>query len=334
MAKLYGAQRLILHTLLEAQGDTQTFIKDTELSRRTMITLSDIRNWLLTLDREGLVDLAVSDSGMLASATAKGRLTLWESSPFMKSPPTSRQQDDNAPPLRSSWEDNGALLVAVSHFSSPLASALPILSIEMRHIERLLLSGNSNFLHDKVRILLDEDATHERILASMDRLFREEAHNGFSLLCLAGYSSVRNNELFYYTYDSVVHLSKLLHVLNQSKSEHVLAFLDFVNRPSELTHQERTLFSDREMLARSLNQATSPGKLIIASISDPQALESSQTSDKCSLTQLLRQGLMGEAVRGNEVTLVSLFDFVDSRRSELRSMLFGQMSRRITLMNF
>ena len=48
----------------------------------------DMRDWFLTLDNDELVDLALTENGMSASVTAKGRLTLGLYRPF----PTTTQR--------------------------------------------------------------------------------------------------------------------------------------------------------------------------------------------------------------------------------------------------
>ena len=76
MPKLFGAQRLVLQAIQEAQGDSPTFIEDTRVSQATQIALRDMRDWFLTLDQDEYLDLALTEGGMKASVTAKGRLAL------------------------------------------------------------------------------------------------------------------------------------------------------------------------------------------------------------------------------------------------------------------
>ena len=82
MARFIGAQRLVLQALIEAQGDSQAFIKDSRVARTTQIALRDMRDLFLTLDQEEYVDLARNESGLSASVTAKGRLALGLYRPF------------------------------------------------------------------------------------------------------------------------------------------------------------------------------------------------------------------------------------------------------------
>src|SRR5271157_5138516 len=82
VARLYGAQRMVLQAILDAQGETQAFIEDSRIAQSTKISLRDMRDWFLTLDHDELVDLGLTENGMSASVTAKGRLTLGLYRPF------------------------------------------------------------------------------------------------------------------------------------------------------------------------------------------------------------------------------------------------------------
>ena len=96
MAKLYGAQKMVPQETLGAQGETGQFIEDLSLCQTTRISLDDMRNRLLTLDQEGLVDLALTNDGLSASITPKGRLTLGLFHPFPSDP-------DSAPADRGAF---------------------------------------------------------------------------------------------------------------------------------------------------------------------------------------------------------------------------------------
>ena len=82
MARIFGTQRMVLQAIQDAQGDSQSFIEDIRIAQATKIWLRDMRDWFLTLDNDELVDLALTENGMSASVTAKGRLTLGLYRPF------------------------------------------------------------------------------------------------------------------------------------------------------------------------------------------------------------------------------------------------------------
>ena len=64
MARLFGAQRMVLQAILDAQGEAQVFIEDTRICQATRISLRDMRDWFLTLDNDELVDLALTENGL------------------------------------------------------------------------------------------------------------------------------------------------------------------------------------------------------------------------------------------------------------------------------
>jgi len=78
VVKLYGAQRMVLQALLDAQGQTASFIEDNKIAQATKIVLVDAKMWLETLEEGEYINLARTEAGLSASITAKGRLVLDE----------------------------------------------------------------------------------------------------------------------------------------------------------------------------------------------------------------------------------------------------------------
>ena len=76
MAKLYGAQRIVLQTILDASGDIPSLVEDSQIAQTTRIALEYTRDWLETLEREEYVEIDRTEAGLSASITAKGRLAL------------------------------------------------------------------------------------------------------------------------------------------------------------------------------------------------------------------------------------------------------------------
>ena len=44
MAKLFGAQRMVLQAILDAEGESSAFIEDTKVAQATQISLRDVRD--------------------------------------------------------------------------------------------------------------------------------------------------------------------------------------------------------------------------------------------------------------------------------------------------
>lgn len=74
MARLFGAQRLVLQAIQDAQGETSAFLEDNRIAQATKISLKDMRDWFLTLEQDEYVDLALTEGGLKASISPKGRL--------------------------------------------------------------------------------------------------------------------------------------------------------------------------------------------------------------------------------------------------------------------
>ena len=63
MPRLFGAQTMVLQAILDAQGETPVFVEDPDAARLPRYRSEDIRDWLLTLDQEEYVDLALTERG-------------------------------------------------------------------------------------------------------------------------------------------------------------------------------------------------------------------------------------------------------------------------------
>jgi len=76
MAKLFGAQRMVLQAILDLPKDAAGFVSDTQVAQGTSIALKNVRDWIETLEGEEFVEVARTTAGVSASITAKGRLQL------------------------------------------------------------------------------------------------------------------------------------------------------------------------------------------------------------------------------------------------------------------
>src|SRR3954467_12947269 len=114
MPKLYGAQRMVLQAIQDAQGeDPRTFVEYTRIAQATQIAMRDMRDWFLTLDQDEYVDLALTDNGLKASVTPKGRLALGLYRPF----PTQPAQPARSPTRsRNPTGRERALVIGISDY--------------------------------------------------------------------------------------------------------------------------------------------------------------------------------------------------------------------------
>jgi putative methionine-R-sulfoxide reductase with GAF domain len=104
MAKLFGAQKLVLQAIHDSPKDEAGFVIDTQVAQATSITLNDVRDWIETLEGEGHVEVARTTTGLSTSITAKGRLALGQYKKFLDNarvvhdPKRAMLQDSSGPP--------------------------------------------------------------------------------------------------------------------------------------------------------------------------------------------------------------------------------------------
>src|SRR3954462_8468951 len=127
MARLFGAQRMVLQTIQDAQGESQAFIEDAKVAQVTQIALRDMRDWFLTLDQDGYVDLALTEGGLQASVTPQGRLALGLYRPFPTQPSRARSKTGR----------EKALVIGVSDYPLPTPK-LPAVANDVQEMARLL----------------------------------------------------------------------------------------------------------------------------------------------------------------------------------------------------
>ena len=99
MAKLMGAQPMVLQAILDASADILSFVEDSQIARTTRIALKDVRDWLETLEGNEYVSVARTEAGLSASVTANGRLALGQFRPFSSSTPGPAPFPTTKPPL-------------------------------------------------------------------------------------------------------------------------------------------------------------------------------------------------------------------------------------------
>ncbi len=118
MAKLFGAQRLVLQAIQQAPADAAGFVTDAQIVQSTKIALKDVRDWIATLEGEDFVEVARTSAGVIASITPKGRLQL-----------------GLYPPIQAEPEGVGAAEpVQASHLSAaPTAGSPPMASSPSGH---------------------------------------------------------------------------------------------------------------------------------------------------------------------------------------------------------
>ena len=110
MAKLIGAQPMVLQAILGAQGDSLDYIEDSRIAKTTGIALEDVRNWLQTLESEDLIEVARTEAGLSALINPMGRLSLGQFRPFLTPMPDRLsalpQTTSDSPPQRENSDSH------------------------------------------------------------------------------------------------------------------------------------------------------------------------------------------------------------------------------------
>ena len=167
MPKLFGAQRMVLQAILDAQGETSALIEDSRVAQVTQISLRDMRDWFLTLDQDEYVDLALTESGLKASVTAKGRLALGLYRPF---PTPTKPPIPEPASSRSRTGREKALVIGISDYPPPIRK-LPAVANDVREMAQLLSSARGQFPAQNVRSLTDGEATQKAVLEAIKSTF-------------------------------------------------------------------------------------------------------------------------------------------------------------------
>ncbi len=339
MARIFGAQRMVLQAIQDAQGDSQSFIEDTRVCQATRISLRDMRDWFLTLDNDELVDLALTENGMSASVTAKGRLTLGLYRPF---PTPTKPPTPEPARSRSRTGRERALVIGISDYPPPIRK-LPAVANDVREMAKLLSSDQGQFPSKNVQCLADGEATHQSVLVGLASTFENVEADDAVFAYMAGHGEVVAGEYYFIAHDTTaqgiaingVPLKKIKEAFDSSPSQRAFLWLDFCHSGGIIPRDFGTEPDDREVISRALEVAQGQGKLIIAACTPSQKAYESAAVGHGLFTDALLRGLNGEAANKGEVTVNSLYDFIDRHMGSdrQRPMMFGQMTGRVVLMN-
>jgi uncharacterized caspase-like protein len=335
MAKLFGAQRMVLQALSDAQGDKGSFIEDSRVAQVTSISLRDMRDWFLTLDNDEYVDLARNENGMSASVTAKGRLALGLYQPF----PTAAAPEPAR--SRSKTGRERALVIGISDYPSPIPKLLSVAN-DAQEVAKLLGSAKGLAPSQNVLSLTEADATSTKVLEAIEATFSKVEADDAVFAYLGGHGAVQNGKYYFIAHDTSadkvpstgVALSKIKHAFDASPSQRAFLWLDFCHSGGIIPRGLAEGADDNEVVSRELKVAQGQGKLIIAACTPSQsAWGASSAAGHGWFTEALLKGLEGEAANKGEVTINSLYDYIDKRMgSDLqRPMMFGTMTGRVVL---
>ncbi len=336
MAKLFGAQKMVLQALLDAQGETADYIEDWDLSQATQIALSDMRNWLLTLNHEEYVDLGLTNNDLNASITPKGRLTLGLFRPLPLTPASAPSRS------RSRTGRERALVIGISDYPAPIPK-MPAVANDVREMANLLGSDKGPFPAQNVLRLTDADATSVKVIEAIESTFSKVQPDDSVFAYMAGHGAVVGGDYYFVAHhtnaedipSTGVPLKRIKEIFDASPSQRAFLWLDFCHSGGIIPRDLSTEPDDEVIISRDLKVVQGLGKRIIAAYTPPQSAWESTAVGHGLFTDALLKGLRGEAANKGEVTINSLFDYI-SRQMESdwqRPMMFGQMTGRVVLMH-
>jgi len=329
---------LILQEILKAQGESPDFIEDARIAQVTRVPLKDVRNYLLTLDHIELVDLALAENGIKASITPTGRLALGLFGPFPGQPAAPA-----APrPSRSRGKTGRerALVVGISDYPPPIRS-LPAVANDVREIAGLLRSENGQFPGQNVAELVGQAAQGGDVLRAVDAAFGGVTADDSVFVYMAGHGAVVKDDYFFVAHDTNpdqmattgVPLRKIKEAFEGSPSQRAFLWLDFCHSGGILARDVVAGADDGQVIDRTLKVVRGEGKLIMAACTPTQL---AYEADHGLFTGALLRGLKGAAANDKEVTVNSLFDYIDRQigNDRQRPMMYGQMTGRVVLMQY
>jgi uncharacterized caspase-like protein len=297
-----------------------------------------LRDWFLTLDQDGYVDLALTEGGLKASVTPQGRLVLGLYHPITT--PSAPSPEPTRSPSRTGRER--ALVIGISDYPPPIRK-LPAVANDVREVAKLLGSDKGQFPAQNVRSLADGQATRKAVLEAMESTFSDVEPDDAVFAYLAGHGAVVGGEYYFVAHDTTaqgiaaagVPLNRVKAAFDSSPSQRAFLWLDFCHSGGIIPRDLGAEPDDRDVIHRTLEVAEGQGKLIIAASTPAQSAWESSHVGHGLFTDALLRGLKGEAAHKGEVTINSLFDYIDKQMgsNRQRPMMFGQMTGRVVLMH-
>ena len=161
---------------------------------------------------------------------------------------------------------------------------------------------------------------------------------------LAGHGEVVGGEYYFIAHDTTaqgiatngVPLKKIKEAFDSSPSQRAFLWLDFCHSGGIIPRDLEGGPDDREVISRALEVVQGQGKLIVAACTPGQISLRIRRVGHGLFTDALLRGLKGEAAHEGEVTVNSLYDYIDRQMGSdrQRPMMFGQMTGRVVLMHY
>ena len=236
-----------------------------------------------------------------------------------------------------------ALVVGISHYRPPIPK-LPGVARDVSAIATLLGGRNGVFPKRSISLLTETKATRKEMLDALDAAFRGASKDETVFVYLAGHGAVAGNEYFFLAYDSdfadmpatAVPLKAIKAMFDAAKSRQVCLWLDFCHSGGIVARRVATTDDDLGVVKRTLQVVQGQGKVIYAACSPAQSAYEDPKIGHGLFTHALLRGLQGKAIPNGEVTVSSLFDFIDREvgTHRQRPEFFGHLQGRMVLMHY
>lgn len=236
---------------------------------------------------------------------------------------------------------NKALVVGIGTYPAGIDN-LPAVASDVREIGKVLGSKNGQFAKDTIETLTNRQAKRKEVLAALRKTFRSAA-GATIFVYLAGHGDVERGNYYFVTHDAkcgdlgttAIPLADIKSLFDASPSSQAFLWLDFCHSGGILARSGATARASKtDLVERTLKVVQGQGKVIIAACTEHQ--NAHEDTNHGLFTEALLRGLRGDAEVNGEVTVSSLYDYIDRNigSPNQRPMLFGKMTGRIVLMHY
>jgi hypothetical protein len=141
MARLIGAQRLVLQAVRDLPADAAGYVTESQIAQKTQIAPGDVRDWIETLEGDGYLQVARTMGGLTVSITPQGKLVLRQFEPIGQPPPPAVPPSDGpghvAPtPPGGPLAENAAVRTILILAANPSSTERLRLDEEVKKIEQ------------------------------------------------------------------------------------------------------------------------------------------------------------------------------------------------------
>ena len=236
-----------------------------------------------------------------------------------------------------------ALVLGISKYPPPI-SKLPGVAADVSAMATLLGGNHGVFSKKSITVLTDKQATRQAVSDKLQAVFDGASPDDSVFVYMAGHGDVENGDYFFIAYDTAldriphtaVPLKTLKGLFDRTKSRQVCLWLDFCHSGGILTRRKASVTDDWTVIKRTLHVVQGQGKVIYAACNPSQSAWEDSTIGHGLFTHALLRGLRGDAVANGEVTVSSLYDFIDREVGSHRQRpeFFGHLQGRIVLMHY